>query len=192
MDAVEQLKEDLRNGRFDPERLLAVVISLQRQLLAAQQRIAELERNSGPSPPTNKVDQPFSLRAEEQRQKAQGKNGQKRPKRKPLQLTRKGRLRTADKLTLAVRTEKRFPANVPEADCTPSHTRPVWRLENGRAVVVAYEIYRDLPRSTAGPRTSTARSPASWDAANSASRSSWRSPTSSTSRGCRSTRSAGC
>jgi transposase len=142
MDAVEQLKEDLRNGRFDPERLLAVVISLQRQLLAAQQRIAELERNSGPSPPTTKVDQPFSLRAEEQRQKAQGKSGQKRLKRKPLELTRKGRLRTADKLTLAVRTEKRFPANVPETDCTPSHTRAVWRLENGRAVVVAYEIYR--------------------------------------------------
>src|SRR4051812_26193461 len=103
MDAVEQLKEDLRNGRFDPERLLAVVISLQRQLLAAQQRIAELERNSGPSRPTTKVDQPFSLRAEEQRQKAQGKSGQKRPRRKPLQLTRKGRLHTADKLTLAIR-----------------------------------------------------------------------------------------
>ena len=142
MDAVEQLKEDLRNGRFDPERLLAVVISLQRQLLAAQQRIAELERNSGPSPPTTKVDQPFSMRAEEQRQKAQGKSGPSKPKQKPLELTRKGRLRSADKLTLAVRTEKRFPANVPEADCTPSHTRPVWRLENGQAVVVAYEIYR--------------------------------------------------
>jgi transposase len=142
MDAVEQLKEDLRNGRFDPERLLAVVISLQRQLLAAQQRIAELERNSGPSPPTNKVDQPFSLRAEEQRQKAQGKSGQKRPGRKPLQLTRKGRLHTADKLTLAIRTEKCLPANVSEADCTRSHTRPVWRLENGQAVVVAYEICR--------------------------------------------------
>jgi hypothetical protein len=82
------------------------------------------------------------LRAEEQRQKAQGKSGQSKPKRKPLQLTRKGRLRSADKLALAIRTEKRFPSNVPEADCKPSHTRAVWRLENGRAVVVAYEIYR--------------------------------------------------
>jgi hypothetical protein len=36
MDAVEQLKEDLRNGRIEPERLLAVIVSLQRQLLAAQ------------------------------------------------------------------------------------------------------------------------------------------------------------
>ena len=27
-------------------------------------------------------------------------------------------------------------------DCKLSHTRPVWRLENGQAVLVAYEIYR--------------------------------------------------
>ena len=27
-------------------------------------------------------------------------------------------------------------------DCRLSHTRPVWRLENGQAVLVAYEIYR--------------------------------------------------
>jgi len=41
-----------------------------------------------------------------------------------------------------VRTEKVFPAGVPEADCWLSHTRPVWRVENGQAVLVAYEIYR--------------------------------------------------
>ena len=31
---------------------------------------------------------------------------------------------------------------MPEEDCWLSHTRPVWRLENGQAVLVAYEIYR--------------------------------------------------
>ena len=35
-----------------------------------------------------------------------------------------------------------FPAGVPEADCWLSHTRAVWRVENGQAVLVAYEIYR--------------------------------------------------
>jgi transposase len=140
MDAVEQLKEDLRNGRIDADRLLAFVVSMQRQLNAAQQRIAELERNAGNSPPpSSKVDQPFSMRAEEQRQEAQGKG---KPKPKRLQLTRKGRMRSADKLTLAIRTQRCFPEGVLEADCTRSHTRPVWRLENGRAVVIAYEIYR--------------------------------------------------
>jgi transposase len=31
---------------------------------------------------------------------------------------------------------------VPEADCWLSHTRAVWRVENGQAVLVAYAIYR--------------------------------------------------
>ena len=35
-----------------------------------------------------------------------------------------------------------FPVGVPEADCWLSHTRAVWRVENGQAVLVAYEIYR--------------------------------------------------
>src|SRR3954468_23063596 len=45
-------------------------------------------------------------------------------------------------LKLAERTEKCLPEGVPHQDCQLSHTRPVWRLENGRAVLVAYEIYR--------------------------------------------------
>ena len=48
-----------------------------------------------------------------------------------------------------MRTEKIFPAGVPKADCWLSHTRPVWRLENGQAVLVAYEIYRG-PRNQYG------------------------------------------
>ena len=31
---------------------------------------------------------------------------------------------------------------MPHDECRLSHTRPVWRLEDGRAVLVAYEIYR--------------------------------------------------
>ena len=34
------------------------------------------------------------------------------------------------------------PEGVPQQDCHLSHTRPVWRLENHRAVLVAYQIYR--------------------------------------------------
>ncbi len=54
-----------------------------------------------------------------------------------------------EKIAQAVRTEKVFPAGVPQADCWLSHTRPVWRLENGQAVLVAYEIYRG-PRNQYG------------------------------------------
>ena len=141
MDAIDQLKKDLREGRIDVDRLIDVIATLQRQLQAAKQRIDELEKNAGgPAPPvTAKVDEAFSMRAEEKRQQQRDKNKKKRQRSKKA---RRGRLTTADKLKLAKRTEKVFPVGVPPQDCHLSHTRPVWRLEEGRAVLIAYEIYR--------------------------------------------------
>ena len=133
---VEQFREDVRDGRIAVDRVVDLVVTLQRQLDEAKRRIEELEKKLG-GPPTTKVDQPFSLRAEERRQEARGKKRRKRNR--PL---RRGRVTTADKLALAVRTERVFPRDVPPKDCWLSHTRPVWRLENGQAVRVAYEIYR--------------------------------------------------
>lgn len=133
---VEQFKEDVREGRIDADRLVELVVTLQRQLQAAKQRIEELEQKLGGSS-SEKVEEPFSVRAEEKRQEARGKKRRKRNR--PL---RRGRLTTADKIAQAARTEKVFPTGVPEKDCQRSHTRPVWRLENGQAVLVAYEIYR--------------------------------------------------
>jgi hypothetical protein len=125
--------------------LFDVIATLQRQLEAALQRIAELEKRcAGPTPPaTAKVDEPFSLRAEEKRQQA------RQQKKKAKRSGRRGRLSSADKLKLAERTEPCYPAGVPEQDCQLSHTRPVWRLENGRAVLIAYQIYRG-PRNQYG------------------------------------------
>lgn len=141
MDAFEQLKQDVRDGKVGLDRLIDLIAALQRQLEAARQRIEELENKSGgpPSASTAKVEEPFSMRAEEKRQEARN------PKNNKLKLSpkgRRGRLSNADKLKLAERTEKCFPEGVPESDCHLSHTRPVWRLEQGRALVVAYEIYR--------------------------------------------------
>ena len=136
MDAAEQLKLDVREGRIDGDRLVELVVSLQRQLQQAQRRIEELVKQQGGSG-TVKTVEPYSLRAEEQRQEARGKK--RRKKNKPL---RRGRVTTAEKLKLAERIEKVFPHNVAAEDCQLSHTRPVWRLENGRAVLVAYEVYR--------------------------------------------------
>ena len=143
MDASEQLMQDVRDGRIDVDRLIDVIVTLQRQLevasqelKSAKQRIEELENNTGAATP--KVDQPYSMRAEEKRQKERKKN----KKRQPVKKARRGRITTADKLKLAVRTEQCFPDDVPPQDCHLSHTRPLWRLENGRAVLVAYQIYR--------------------------------------------------
>ena len=135
MDA-EQLKDDIRAGRIDAERLVGLVVVLQRELRAAQERIKELEEKLG-SPPTTKLEQPFSIRAEEKRQE---KLGEKKPKRKrPL---RRGRVTTAEKLALAIHSEKVFPDGVDPDRCKLSHTRPVWRIVDGQAVCVAYEVYR--------------------------------------------------
>jgi hypothetical protein len=145
MDEVERIKEDVRQGRIDAERLVDLLAAVQRKLEAANRRIAELEKKLGGA--TTKFTEPFSLRAEERRQEARGK--QRRQKTRPA---RRGRLTTAEKIRQAERIEKVFPGGIPHSDCQLSHTRPVWRLENGRAVLVAYQIYR-------GPKNQFGRIP---------------------------------
>src|SRR4051795_7044517 len=144
MDPIEQLKADVLSGRIDANRLVDLIATVQRELQAAKQRIAELEHRNAEleqelaaTSGTAKLDEPFSMRAEEKRQEARGK---KRRQRKDKR--RRGRVRTADKIAQAERTEEVYPDGVPPSDCWLSHTRPVWRLEQGRAVLVAYRVFR--------------------------------------------------
>jgi cell division septum initiation protein DivIVA len=72
MDVIEQLQEDLRNGRVDPQRLIDLIRLVQRELQTARQRItdleqrnAELEKQLAAASGTAKLAEPFSLRAEE-------------------------------------------------------------------------------------------------------------------------------
>ena len=136
MDAIDQLKQDVREGRIGAEALIDLIARLSRKLDAAYKRIEELENRLG-EPPSAKLDEPFSTRAEEKRQEARGK---KKRQRKPK--GRRGRVSTDDKIRQAERTEAVFPEGVSPDACSLSHVRPVWRLENGRAVLVAYQIYR--------------------------------------------------
>jgi transposase len=143
MDTIATLKRDVKEGRISVERLVDLVADLCRKLEAANQcieelnqRIEDLEKQCGGTP-TAKLDEPFSTRAEEKRQEARGK------KRRQRKLKgRRGRISTNDKVAQAERTEPVFPAGVPPDACRLSHVRPVWRLGNGRAVLVAYQISR--------------------------------------------------
>jgi transposase len=161
MDVIEQLQEDLRSGRIDPKRLIDLIATIQRELQVSkqhnaelaqrntelEQRIAELEKQiPAPSGPA-KVAEPFSMRAEEKRQQARAKKRRQRKEKK-----RRGRVRTADKIAQAERTEDVYPDGVSRSDCQLSHTRPVWRLEEGRAVLVAYRVFR-------GPKNQYGRIP---------------------------------
>jgi transposase len=133
---VGQLKQDVVSGRIPVDRLIDLIVTLQRELQVAKQRIEQLERQQG-GPPSPKVSEPFSVEAEERRQEARGKK-----RHKPKRESRGGRISNVEKIARAERIEKVFPQDVPKADCWLSHTRPMWRLENGRAVLVAYEVYR--------------------------------------------------
>src|SRR6516165_5910320 len=106
MGAIAELKQDVPAGRVDVDRLADLVGAQQRkmqafenelqttksELQAAKQRIEELAKQLGDAQPA-KIDQPYSLRAEEKRQQARGKKKRK--------LTRKGRrgcLHSSDKM----------------------------------------------------------------------------------------------
>ena len=62
MEAIEQLKIDLKAGRIDADRLVDLIAALRRQLQATQQRIAELGKQLAGSG-TAKVDEPYSTLA---------------------------------------------------------------------------------------------------------------------------------
>ena len=137
MDAAQQLKQDVREGRIDVDRVVDHWASMGRQLQQANLRIAELEKQLG-SAATVKTAEPYSLKAEEQRQEARGiKTPGKKKK-----TSRRGRGSTAAKIKRAVRTESVYPSGVASQDCQLSHTRVLWRVESGQAVLVAYDVYR--------------------------------------------------
>jgi hypothetical protein len=147
---------DLQRQLADTQKQLAEATkqtaNAQKQIADALKEIEEL-RKKLPGPPgsgssasgTTKLDQSYSMTAEERRQrdkarkkaladarKAAGKN-------KP---TRRGRFSNQEKLAAALRTERVYPDGVPPEQCVLSHVRPVWRLVDGRAAIVAYEVWR--------------------------------------------------
>lgn len=148
---VEQLEQEVRAGRVKPERLVELLVKLQRKLAEAQERIRTLEatveelQKQLAAASTAKLEEPFSMQAEEKRQEARGR----RPKKKKAKPRRQGRFSTAKKLALATQEQNVFPDGVDPQQCRLSHSRPVWRLIEGRAVLVAYHVYRG-PRNQYG------------------------------------------
>jgi hypothetical protein len=116
--------------------LIDVIALQQEQIATLQQRIDELQRQLKGKNPTDRLDQAYSEEAELKRK---AKTEKRKRKAKPR---RGGRVSTAEKIKLAERTETVLPAESSIDDCMLSHTRVAWRLENGKAVLVAYQVYR--------------------------------------------------
>jgi len=133
---VDQLRQDVAEGAVERDRLVDVIASQQKIIQRQQEQIEELKEQIKKNP-TERLDEAYSEKAEEKRQAdASGK----RKKRKIPK--RRGRLSTSEKIARAARTQKVYPDGCDPQDCKLSHTRVAWRLEDGKAVLVAYEIYR--------------------------------------------------
>jgi hypothetical protein len=129
---VRELRTEVRALRAENERWRRRTEELERQLAAAGK-------------PTPRLDESYSLQAEQQREDQ--RRGRKRRKQ---QSDRRGRLPTQDKLDAAERAEIVLPDGFPIERCMLVRERPVWRIEQGRAVLVAYQLYRG-PRGEQPP-----------------------------------------
>ncbi len=133
---VEQLRQDVADGTVELDRLVELIASQQKLIQQLQEEVERLKEQIEKNP-TARLDEAYSERAEAERQaKARGK----RKKRKTPEQS--GRFSTAEKIARAARTEQVYPDDCNPEDCKLSHTRVAWRLEDGGAVLVAYEIYR--------------------------------------------------
>ena len=141
MDAREARKE-VEAGRLSAEQLLQLLQRQERliqhlhaEIQRLKQRLAQYEpealQDSNPTPadpPTPSAS--YSLDAEEQRRRPR-KRRKKSPGRRPTEL----------KFAEAQRFEDLYPADVPRTDCQLLRERAVWRLRDGRAVLVGYRLF---------------------------------------------------
>lgn len=147
---VKQLKQDVCAGRVDSHGLLELIVEQGNTIAEQAKRISKLEdqldtclahleeaREKLEGNPTPRVDESYSVEAEERRRNK--KNGKKKLKRKR---NRRGRISSEEKIKLASREENVYPEGVDRHTCRFSHTRPIWRIIDGKAMIVAYHIYR--------------------------------------------------
>jgi transposase len=144
---VGQLKTDFRDGRLSAEQLLDVVDKLdqtvkrlQAELDRLTQRLAQYEpgvlqeaRSSASQTPLSSSR--YSLEAEEQRR---GKKQRRRRRKKKSPGRRPNQVKFAD----AHHTEDLYPPDTPHDQCQLVRQRAVWRLVDGRAVLVGYRVFR--------------------------------------------------
>ncbi len=110
---------------------------LEKENARLRQRIAELEKHDPPQPPRS-ADEPtesYSLSAEEKRRR-------KRLRQTTAKKRKAGRKLNKDKQKTVVRWVDILPEGARKKDCLLQSERPVWRIEDGRAVRVGYRVYR--------------------------------------------------
>lgn len=125
------VEADNRRLRADNIRLKAEVRRLTERLAAYEPEIRR-ETPSGHSVSAPPAASDYSLEGEcKRRQRRQRRRKKKSPGRRPTEI----------KFADAQRYEDIYPEGIRRCDCTLARERAVWRLENGRAVLVGYRIF---------------------------------------------------
>jgi transposase len=109
---------------------------LQGQLDACLEQLKEIKAKQD-GHPTQRLEESYSMSAEERRQARKSRRKEIDAKTK-----RTGRGKNDEKLERATREENVYPEGVAADACQFSHSRPMWRLLDGKATLVAYHIYR--------------------------------------------------
>ena len=130
--------------------LAALVAQLQVELAALRaenlqlkKRIAELEKKN----PTQRLDKSYSAKADEKRRKDAESKASGEPKTHGSSgdqqaSERRGRVPNQDKIDKADHHELVLPDGFELPQCHPGIERPVWRIRDGKATLVVYEIWR--------------------------------------------------
>jgi hypothetical protein len=139
---LQQLRRDALGGQVSVEQLLNLIDQqqqtirgLRRDNQRLQQRLAayepEIRSEGSATKPAGQTPTPsYSLAAEEKR-RGRKRRRKKSPGRKPTEL----------KFADADRTQDLYADGVRRADCHLVRERPVWRLEEGKAVRVGYRLF---------------------------------------------------
>jgi transposase len=136
-----RLRTDALAGRVSVEELLDIIQEQRQTIRRLEARVERLEERLAQYEPEVRnepssrgdADEPtdsFSLDAEAKRRRG-------RKRRKPSPGRRSNEIKFAD----AERTEDIYPTGVEPSQCRLLRERAVWRLENGRAVLVGYRIF---------------------------------------------------
>jgi transposase len=141
---VRQLRIDARNGKLSVEPLLDIIEKQQQTIRRMEakvkrltERLAQYEpevrhETSGRAVDSERPSTSYSLDAEtKRRQRRQRPRKKKSPGRQPTEV----------KFAEAARYQDIYPDGIRHADCSLVRERAVWRLENGRAVLVGYRIF---------------------------------------------------
>ena len=123
--------------------LAALVTELRGEIVRLKTRIEELEKKN----PTQRLGQSYSVKADEKRRRDADEKKSGKPKThgsgKDQQASeRRGRVPNQDKIDKADHHELVLPDGFDLPQCHPGIERPVWRIRNGKATLIVYEIWR--------------------------------------------------